>query len=517
MVALTGERPPRSATGLAIIAAAVPLLFTLWVYHSIIGNYFFADDFIWLLSFANEGFLGPVLRPWAGHDLVVRNLVFYLSYEGFGLHPEPFFCIVLLTHLLNVWLVFRVLTHLSDSFTLSCFGATLWGTSPVHAETLGWYSVYGQVLAATTLLVVLDGLTKVAARAAPPSTRTAGVWYVLLLLGTMCFGVGIGVALAFPVTLFLFSPAAWRSRRIRAAYLTLPLVTIGLYVLVRRLYSILEPLPPGQVFAEPVILQRFDRVVPMLVELGGAGVLAVLRGNHFFPQAVRDRAWLALALFGLAVASLLWRGDRAALRAALALVSVTLGAYAAIAVGRANAATTFWPQSWWARQPRYHYVGSIPIVMLTCMALQRLGRLEALRALPRLPLLLAALGGAAYVFLRSDFHVDDSTACRKYVTSTLDRVALEIMSTAASRETVYLENGESPSVCLGGAVQDELFPGRAALVLVAGGDGQTDRSVRFVERDRAILERYERRPETPMARLLVGPPGTPPPPPPRGQ
>src|SRR5262249_17981647 len=154
-------------------------------------TYFFADDFNCLLSILNDGFLRFVLRPFAGHNLLVRNLAFYASYQLFGMRAELYFWTVLLTHLLNVWLLFRVLRNMSAGLALACFGAALWGTSPAHVGTLGWYSVYGQVLVATVLLVVLGGVTARARTGAAPSRRSAAVWYALLLAGTTCFGTGV--------------------------------------------------------------------------------------------------------------------------------------------------------------------------------------------------------------------------------------------------------------------------------------------------------------------------------------
>src|SRR5262249_60116961 len=114
------------------------------------------------------------------------------------MQPEPYFWIVLLTHLLNVWLLFRVLRNVTGSLALGCFGATLWGTSPAQVGTLSWYSVYGQVLVATVLLVVLGGVTARARTGAAPSRRGAALWYALLLPGTTSFRAGVGVRVWVP-------------------------------------------------------------------------------------------------------------------------------------------------------------------------------------------------------------------------------------------------------------------------------------------------------------------------------
>jgi hypothetical protein len=129
-----------STTGWGTVAAALPVLLAAAVYFPVTRSYFFADDFNCLLSIRNDDFLRFVLRPFAGHNLVVRNLVFYGSARFFGLRADLFFWQVLLTHLLNVWLLFRVLHALTASRLLASGGAALWGTSPVQLGTLGWYA-----------------------------------------------------------------------------------------------------------------------------------------------------------------------------------------------------------------------------------------------------------------------------------------------------------------------------------------------------------------------------------------
>src|SRR5262245_63967295 len=229
-----------STTGWGTVAAALPVLLAAAVYFPVTRSYFFADDFDSLLSIRNDDFLRFVLRPFGGHNLVVRNLVFYGSARFFGLRADLFFWQVLLTHLLNVWLLFRVLHALTASRLLASGGAALWGTSPVQLGTLGWYSVYGQVLVATALLVVLDRVTRLARTGDAPPVRTAAAWYVLLLAGSACFGTGLGVAVAFPVVLFLLLQAAWRRWGMRVVFLTLPLAAIALYRAHRSLVARFE-------------------------------------------------------------------------------------------------------------------------------------------------------------------------------------------------------------------------------------------------------------------------------------
>ena len=43
----------------------------------------------------------------------------------------PYFALAVLTHLLNVSLLFSIISRTARSDALACFGATAWGISPV--------------------------------------------------------------------------------------------------------------------------------------------------------------------------------------------------------------------------------------------------------------------------------------------------------------------------------------------------------------------------------------------------
>ena len=154
-----------------------------------------------------------LLRPFGGHNMVIRNAVFAFSDWIFGPRPSRFYATVLAVHALNVWLFFRVLRNLGAGWAWACVGATLWGASPLHADTLGWYSIFGQVLAATALLFVLDDVTRLAVTRASFSRGRAVCWWILLLAGSGCYGMGIGAAILFPVALIERDPAVIEAYR----------------------------------------------------------------------------------------------------------------------------------------------------------------------------------------------------------------------------------------------------------------------------------------------------------------
>jgi hypothetical protein len=485
------------------LAGAIPVAMTVWVYWPLTRSWFWADDFVNMASIANDGFFRFVLRPFGGHNLLVRNAIFYTWWQLFGLHAAPYFWMVLLTHLLNVWLMFRLLRILTSSATLACLGATLWGASPIAVGTLGWYSVFGQVVVGTMFLVVLRRLAELSRADAPVPARTAWTWYALLLLGTLCFGVGLGIALAFPVALFVMLPGAWRQPRVRVAYLALPIVTVVLYVAFRHLYPLLfEPLPFEELTSQPAGVRDLPSVLAGVWNLVCFAASEYPRGFFWAGKTYPDRASpIALTLAGAGIVVLVWRGDPRERRAAVALASLSVGIYFAIALGR----TWLLPLPRMAAQLRYHYVAAIPIVTVLCMSLQEVGQIGPLRRVPRVPLLLATLALFGWGRARSPFHVDLNVGPRVAVESGLRTIAGKV-GLVPPGGTAYLENGANTKVLLGPVMPNIDFPGLAAIFLITHDDDQVDgRTVRFVERDPAVLAHYRLRPESRLARLLAAP------------
>ncbi len=189
-------------------------------------------------------------------------------------------------------------------------------------------------------------------------------------------------------------------------------------------------------------------------------------------------------------------------RAAVALASLSCGIYFAIAIGR------IWllPLPTMAAQLRYHYVAAIPLVTLVCMVLREVGQIGPLRRVPRVPLLLAALALFGWGRTRSAVPRRPERRPEITVESAVRKIAGQVALVPPGR-TAYLENGANTKVLLGSVMPKIDFPGLAAIFLITHDDDQLDgRTVRFMERDPAILAHYANSPQSRLARLLV-PPG----------
>lgn len=485
--------------------ALVPLALTAWVYYPITGVFFFADDFYHLGRIANESRLVWLFAPFGGHNLVLRNLAFLGSWELFGFHSEPWYWTALLTHLLNVWLLFGALGSLTGSVLLACFGATLWGICPLDAGTIGWYAVYGQAMVATILLVVLDRLACLAATGERLPPRTACLWYVLLLLGTTCFGTCIGVALVFPAILFLLLPSAWRQPGVRIAYLALPAVTLAVYFGLRTLSGWIQPLTVAEDMHLIAARDGLRDVPLMLLPLIGFAVGGAGLGHAFDPLRFVDApTWVMIAAMVLGLGLVAWRGDWKARRSMIAMAALALGVYAIIAAGRAHVYIMFhYPLAKAAAEPRYHYVGTIPIVILICQVLQEVGRIGWLSALPRGLLLVVGLALQVGAYGLSGFTIDQHSSTRTCVTQAF-RELQDAVAASPVGTTVSIENGVTQPEL--GPMLTTFLPGRAGLFLLLSPDDLLDgRHVRFVERDANILAFWAARPDSRLATLLVAP------------
>lgn len=186
--------------------ALPPVVLATLAYHPIQQSYFFADDFLNLYWIADRPLFQYLITPHGGHLLLTRNSVFYLTHWLFGLQPEYYYASAFFTHLVNVCLLFAVLRRVSGNSFLASFGAALWGTSPLHEGTLGWYSVYGHVLATTALLVILFQAQGLALAGRYPSQRRQILWLMLAFASATCFGTGLATALVLPWALLLLFP-----------------------------------------------------------------------------------------------------------------------------------------------------------------------------------------------------------------------------------------------------------------------------------------------------------------------
>jgi len=486
----------------ALALACAPLAVSAIAFAPIVGNYFFADDFFGLYRMVNDPPWRFVLEPAGGHLLFLRNGVFYLSYELLGPRPEYFFGVVLLTHLANVLLLFRLILRVAGSPRLACFGASLWGTSPVNEGALGWYAVYGQVLA-TALVIGAVLLLVERPRVGPLESRTLVACWVLLLAASASFGVGIAAALVFPAVVLLLAGRGGLRRGGWGLAFAIPVSVAALYALHQR-YQVhaygrpLTEFPVSELASSPGLAVR------MILHLFGFGVSGLMLGipqPHFKYPGLP--ASLAIGLFaaGTTLAVVLSRGAGRRLLVALALLAIAN--YGAIAAVRAVLYPMIGvPLEGAAAVSRYHYLGALWLCVMLCVALARLAAWSGVGRLPGSALLAVWIVYAALAARAYSASIDQHVAARRETERVLSAIRTEIGATPPGRP-VFITNRSFQAAGLFPMPDGTPFPGWVAVFEIFFRENTVeDRNVFFVA-DGATLRNVARTGR--ITSLLVGP------------
>ena len=476
-----------------------PLALSAWTYAPITANYFHGDDFQHLYEIADGRVPEFLVTPHGGHMLVARNALFVLSYALFGVDPRGYFWTALLTHLVNVGLLYAVIVAFTDSRRLACAGAALWGTSLLNAEALGWYSVYGQVALTTILLALLWRVAR-AARGAPLRRGEAVGWYLLVIVGATCFGTGIGVALAAAVAMALILPGA-SHRFTRRLFASLLVVVPLLYALVQILFRATAGHAHDSATAAGAALRAGVAIPYMTLHLVAFGIGKLLIGA-WLPDASYPGLLIgALAVaFALAAGAAVAKGDAPSRRAILTCLLFAAGAYGITALGRAPVVGgQLWLLAPLATQSRYHYAALVPMVVAGCLVLRVLT--------PPLP---RAIGDAALVvwlaalalgLYRQPPAIDHYDAERQQVALLRQAVARRVAQ-AAPGEPAYIPNRRMNPVNY--FTPMEVFPGWAGLYVVFfPGNAVDGTAVRFVDAQPERVAAARARTGTRTAELLV--------------
>ena len=488
--------------GLLVLLAA--LAFTAVVYAPLLDNYFNGDDFLNLYRIVNFSLFQYLLTPHGGHALVLRNFLFYACFAAFGTNPEGYFWVVLLNHLANVVLLFLVVRTLTQSPALAGFGAALFGTSPICAGTLGWYAVYGQVVVATAMLLILYILARAAATGRAPSRGQLARCYMLGLLAVVSFGVGIGLAMALPFVVAWLTPAARQRARwglpLASLLLVVPLVYVCLFWLHGLWFG--EGLETPQTLVK-YATELWMTVIPGTVHLIAYGTVRLLCSfafnSEWFTTATSYCTFAALALISLVGG---WRAPSEVRRTLAASALLVVANYVLIAMGRAVFFQAY-SSAVVAIQPRYHYSGLVPLTLLICTLLNRvpfpsLG--ASFRALPSI----AGIGLVVLLYRAFGFHIDNHALTHDQVDGVLKAVATSAAAVDRGGD-VYIPN-RSFGGLLG--MPPAQFPGWAAVFVIFNRSPVIDgRRVYFVDRRPEVIAACASGKRT--AGLLVPPPEKP--------
>jgi hypothetical protein len=155
---------------------------------------------------------------------------------------------------------------------------------------------------------------------------------------------------------------------------------------------------------------------------------------------------------------------------------------------------------------RYHYVPTLFLAVLLALAADTAAAWQPGTRRRTTAALVAML---LWLSLRA--HWDQRMIVRA---AALDMLRGETLRLASDVARVQTDPVHLPNSPIGGGLlvmYDPQFPGRAALCTIAHPDGVVHgRTVRFVERDPALLAAVRAQGDTPVARLMVSPAEAPP-------
>jgi hypothetical protein len=495
------SKPPQSFRYLFTV---FPLAVSAAAYWPILGNSLHSDDFFHLYNLVSNGPLRFLLTPHGGHVLIVRNLVFTACYLLFGLNPLGYFVLVLATHLANVYLLFLVIRQFTGDAFLACCGATVWGVLPLNEGALGWYSVYGHVLLLTIVLWLLYDVMRVRGGEAALSVARGGTWFLLLLAASTCFGIGAAVAMTFAVVAYLLLPRSPQRRRTTVTLASLVLVVPALYGAVYRVHPERTPISgPG------FIVSAASNLPGPVAEMFGV-LLTHAIDNLALPYCCESGVSRLQYGFALGAGALLlvgFVGSPADTRRRLAALTLLVcSSYASIAAGRGWLVAAFGESLMTA--PRYHYLGPALMVIVVCLLLHQIGRLEVCRGWGGRVLASCWLAVVLAVNLRDHRPIDHHDSSRAEVQAVLRLVDSLSRKTPLGQE-LCIHNRSFQSLGWGNDLV--LFPGWAAVFAIAHPDHiMNGRTVRFIESAPRTLAVEQARPHRYTPSLLVAPDRLPP-------
>ena len=491
--------------------------------------WFHNDDLLHLYQLTNFGSVDFVLAPYGGHLYAVRNAIFAAAHGVFGLWSTGYMALLLANHLLNVALLFAVLRSFLGPAALAGLGALAWGMMPLHRGVLGWYSAHGIALVASVLLWLLLDLARARNGSLAITRGRVLGWMALLVTASLCYGVGVALAIFFPLVAWLLLPKGTLDRRSLGMLLLVAIATPVLYVALWTLPTLEGGVhgtgmqltilyPPAWIYMLRTTVTFFGYGIASLLFGPFVALISDDRLNSAMlaqkvtvgPLADTPAESLAFglavvgAVFLLALVLLAWRSQPTDRRLLLGFGLVGAVAYGMIAVGRA-----FWglmmriePEIL-ATTARYQYLGSIAVCLIVCWVLLRIAPAGPTG---RRAMVVGLATWAAILFVASVPVSGRVFPADPRALAEIERFEKTVIRAARQGDagtTLYVHNRRFTSVDLG-PERRERFPGWAAVwILSHESDTIEGRTIRFVEEDGEFVERLRSGRSDRVTRLIV--------------
>jgi protein O-mannosyl-transferase len=157
-----GRATEKDNAGYQRWAPLVVVLFTGLLYIRSLQNNLtsFDDDFYitnnpFLKDFSLKGIAAIFTSFYSSNYHPLTTLTWFFEYHLFGINPLPYHLVNVLLHLVNTWLVYKLVSKLSGNVNTALIVSLLFGIHPMHVESVAWVSERKDVLYAAFYLSAL--------------------------------------------------------------------------------------------------------------------------------------------------------------------------------------------------------------------------------------------------------------------------------------------------------------------------------------------------------------------------
>jgi tetratricopeptide (TPR) repeat protein len=119
-----------------------------------------------------------------------------IEFKLFGLNPKPYHFFNIVLHLINTFLVFKVIRLLCSDLRIALTVSLLFGIHPMHVESVAWLSERKDVLYTFFYLIAIIQYIKF-------QTTNSAKQYLFVFLAFLCSLLSKSAAVVLPVTLLL--------------------------------------------------------------------------------------------------------------------------------------------------------------------------------------------------------------------------------------------------------------------------------------------------------------------------
>ena len=231
------------------------------------------------------------------------TLSYAIEYNLFGLNAKPYHFVNLFIHLLNTFMVFRLIKKISGKMEVAAITALFFAIHPMHVESVAWISERKDLLYSFFFISGLSAYYEYI-----HATANRNKWYIYTILLFLCSLLSKSTAIIFPLMLLIFDYYFRRGWKKKVLFEKIPFFLLSL---VFGVITILSQKSAGAINADLMpeynLLQRFFVVCfttsYYIVKLFLPFNLAVL---HFAPTELPYYYYLS-PLFLLLLAFLVYR------------------------------------------------------------------------------------------------------------------------------------------------------------------------------------------------------------------